>query len=366
MQLDAPHFDLYQSKAPELIEAVDTIELKTPSGESSPCLIMRRDPKTDHCVKFENGLCGIQSNYGAGFLGDACYFYPRATKKFGTLNIMSATFSCPQIVREAMKEDAFDWQLSTHSRLPVEIKQYLPDNVSEEAAFQIIKQFCNLALNDAVTPERALSYVISVGRSLSALPFKDWEAAVPFYLRTAEARLQKPATDENDHVKLASIMVALFVSSRKRMPRLQETLSTMEEALNISIDHIQFQVMLKEGATTPNILNTDKFTSLISPWLKRYLAAELLLYAFPFGGLGQNLEEKTLIIATRFATVKLALLSHLHVYGKKDAEAHFVRIVQSLSRLLDHTADPSFSLAAYRDAGWSSEARLRGLIGDTT
>src|SRR5579885_2432723 len=72
MQLDAAMRARYASEAPELLEAV--------ADDGAGGFIMKRDPQTDFCVKFENGLCGIQQKYGTAFLGDACHFYPRSTR----------------------------------------------------------------------------------------------------------------------------------------------------------------------------------------------------------------------------------------------------------------------------------------------
>ena len=46
MQVDKAHIDLYAAKAPELLSAVT-------SGEAD--YVMRRDPATDHCIKFDQG-----------------------------------------------------------------------------------------------------------------------------------------------------------------------------------------------------------------------------------------------------------------------------------------------------------------------
>src|SRR6185369_3566751 len=71
MQLGDKTRVMYEEKAPELLSAV--------AGEPGQ-YVMRRDPKTDYCVKFTGGLCGIQQQYGEAFLGEACYFYPRMTR----------------------------------------------------------------------------------------------------------------------------------------------------------------------------------------------------------------------------------------------------------------------------------------------
>jgi len=45
-------------------------------------------------------------------------------------------------------------------------------------------------------------------------------------------------------------------------------------------------------------------------------------------------------------------------------EEELVRVIQGLSRFLDHLADPTLSIKIYQEVGWLREARLRSLIGD--
>ena len=39
-----------------------------------------------------------------------------------------------------------------------------------------------------------------------------------------------------------------------------------------------------------------------------------------------------------------------------------IRIIQTISRFLDHLGDPTLSLAIYDEAGWTKEQRLNGLL----
>jgi hypothetical protein len=84
---------------------------------------------------------------------------------------------------------------------------------------------------------------------------------------------------------------------------------------------------------------------------------------FPFAGLGTTLEERTTIIGVRFAIVKLALMAEAKTCGGVPDEAAVIRIVQSLSRFLDHLADPTLSLQIFHEAGWVRAARLKALLG---
>ena len=74
MQLTAETVAKYKAEAPELMDAVST-------GEAE--FIMKRDPVTDTCVKFEGGWCGIHRDYGEAFLGDACQFSPAFRVRLG-------------------------------------------------------------------------------------------------------------------------------------------------------------------------------------------------------------------------------------------------------------------------------------------
>src|ERR1043165_3275808 len=85
MQLTQETLEKYKQEAPELVDAVT-------SGEAE--LIMRRDPVTDTCVKFEQGWCSIHRDYGDAFLGDACHFFPRITRALGATILTTATLSC--------------------------------------------------------------------------------------------------------------------------------------------------------------------------------------------------------------------------------------------------------------------------------
>ncbi len=82
----------------------------------------------------------------------------------------------------------------------------------------------------------------------------------------------------------------------------------------------------------------------------------------PFSGLGRTLKEKGTIIAVRFATVRLAVQSHLLEHGTMD-EAQMVTIVQSLARFMDHLADPELSMNLYKDAGWDALNRIMSVVG---
>jgi len=70
---------------------------------------------------------------------------------------------------------------------------------------------------------------------------------------------------------------------------------------------------------------------------------QMSLALFPFGGLGHDIVSRITIIGVRFATIKLALMCSSGIYGAALPQDIVVRVIQSLSRLLDHLGYPDFA-----------------------
>jgi hypothetical protein len=96
--------------------------------------------------------------------------------------------------------------------------------------------------------------------------------------------------------------------------------------------------------------------------LKRYLAMQLSLALFPFAGFGETLPQRAAVIGIRMATVRLGLMSLCDAAHGLPAQKDVVRVVQSLSRFLDHLGSAEFSLKIYEETGWLKGPRLRGLL----
>jgi lysine-N-methylase len=358
MQLDEPTRARYEREAPELLDAVE-------QAEESPW-IMRKDPATGFCVKFEGGLCGIHKRYGDGFLGDACHFYPRATRALGDSQVMTATLSCPEIARIAL----FDmqpqaWEEVATPRLPNTLRDYLPAGLESAQAMAVHVAFLE-ACDDDAPAELVMARMVSACRSLALVDKTSWPQAAGFYLRHADSRLAAAQTDVNDPFNLLHALCGLAVATRKPVgDRLRETISDMERYLRVTLDWQQVTI-----AATPESVEAyarlqahwQQHGAALQPVLKRYVHMQLSQALFPFAGLGEGPEQRIAIIAVRLATVRLALMACVARHGGLPPQDEMVRVVQSLSRLLDHLADATFSLAIYKEVGWLAEGRLRGLL----
>lgn len=359
MQLDAPMQARYAAEAPELLDAV---------AEEEGVRIMKRDPATDYCVKFEDGLCGIHKRYGSGFLGDACHFYPRVTRSLGTQVLMTAVPSCPEVARLALfgEGEPFAMVEGASERLPVSLKDYLPEGLMSEQALAIHRAFMAVASED--TAEQAFARIQSVARSLSKLPVVMWPDAVPFYLESAGERLPTPEPAAQDSFNLLHALCGLMVASRKPLsPRLRPAVEAMQQALGATLYWDRVAIVTEDdSAAKAEALHArwrEEFAPHYAMVLSRWLQLQLAVSLVPFAGLGATLDQRVTLLGVRFATLKLALMARSAVQGEPIADAEVVVIAQSLARALDHLADPEFSMKIYTDAGWSREARLLGLVG---
>lgn len=187
------------------------------------------------------------------------------------------------------------------------------------------------------------------------------------YLRLADSGLPKAEQNINDPFNLLHSLCGLLVATKKNIPeRLQKTIAEMEQALCVKLDWENIKIITSEKSADAynTIYHRWKNEAAVSfdPLLKRWLAAQLSSSHYPFSGMGETLSERITIIGVRFAILKLALISAYSINDGNHQQDDVVRIVQSLSRFLEHLASPKFSLEIYAETGWVKENRLLGLI----
>jgi len=360
MQVGEDTVALYKKEAPELLDALEQ------SPDTSA--IMRKDPQTNLCVKLEGGLCGIHKQYGDRFLGDACHFYPRVTRALGDKIIMTATMSCPETARLALTHPApYTLEDAEIERLQHTIKNCLPEGLTSAEALAIHQAFLNATHDDTASPEQIFLRIASASRSLERIDVKSWPSMAPFYLQHADTRIPPPERKDADPFNLLHALCGLIIASHKPpSSRLKNVIATMEKALAAKLDWEQVHIHLNDASLPAyrqlQALWCSEASAYYAPVLRRWLEMQMSLALYPFAGMGDNLSERISIIGVRFATVKLAFLCAHASQGSALSEGAVVTIIQSLSRFLDHLGDPKFSLQIYSETGWTSEARMHGLL----
>lgn len=359
MQVDEQTHALYAKEAPELL-AVTEAAVETP-------WIMRKNPQTGFCVKLEGGLCGIHKDYGDKFLGDACHFYPRVTRSLGDATLMTATLSCPEIARLSLFADlSASGELASADRLPNTLKNYLPEGLSEKDALMIHQLFLNAAADTEVDAELIYLRIACASRQLQTLPIASWPILASFYINDADLRIPVALRNINDAFNILHMLCGLIVASHKPAPpRLMLTITEMQTALASTLDWASVTINTTDASEAAleylqHLWQTEART-LYTPVLRRWLAMQMSITLHPFSGLGATLTDRITLLGMRLATIKLALLSSHSVNGPLRPE-NIVRVVQSLSRLLDHLGDPAFSMQIAAETGWSDEARMHGLM----
>jgi len=359
MQVDDATFELYQTKAPNLLDAV---------VEEDGLRVMKKSPVTRFCVKLDGGQCNIHKQLGSGFLGDACHFYPRVTRSLGPTTLMTATLSCPEIARLWLLADRpAELQQADAERLPHTLKDYLPEGLSPQDALALHQLFLQATEDSNATPERIYARIAKAGRQLDSLPVGQWPIGAGIYLRSADAAQPIPDGNVLDPFNLLHALCGLIVASQKpASPRLQTTIAEMERALSVKLDWQN--VTIDATNASASAYEGLKFTwsqhcaQRYNPVLRRWLQAQLSVGLFPFAGLGATVSERITIIGVRLATIKLALMCACDIYGGELPPEVLIRVIQSLSRFMDHLGDAKFSLMIYTETGWTQEGRLRGLL----
>lgn len=365
MQVDSARIEKFQAEAPVLMDAVDKLE---GSASKNAAYSMRQNPETGFCVKFDDGWCGIHRDYGSEFLSDACHFYPRIPRGFGGDTYFAATLSCPEITRLAVVEGKSTSYLEVSlARSPQTVSNYLPDGMESHQALAVMQAFLDTATNEALLPEQALARMVSVSRALVKLPQSSWVEAVPFYLRTAGERVLPAERDEMDAFKLMTALAGIMtVVPAVYRPRLESIFSAMESAFEVSYDWKSQQLThaadLDPHHRYKEMVRVWKREHRMSRYLRRWLAMQLSMSSYPFAGLGADAAERMTIIAVRYSLLRLALTSARYVQGSALSEKTLVTTMQTLSRALDHLADPELLRAVCAETGWARERRLMGLL----
>ena len=360
MQVDDATKQLYEQAAPELLDSIE------PAQEAS--WIMRKNPATGFCVKFDNGLCGIHKEYGDRYLGNACHFYPRATRALGSHLIMTASLSCPEIARIALVEGHTSAMADKEiERLPCGLKDYLPAGMNEDDALAVHQVFLSACADESASAEQTFLRIASAARSLERIDHAGWPSMAGYYIEHADSLLPPPETNEVDPFNLLHALCGLIVASHKPMSeRLRKTIETMEAALAVTLDWTNVQISADDRSINayhqlPHALDKED-TLFVEQVLRRWLQMQMSLALFPFSGLGNTLSERVTVIGVRLAIIRLALFCNCSIRREESLPNVVISVVQSLSRFLDHLGDASFSMMIFTETGWTKEARMRGLL----
>ena len=323
-----------------------------------------------NCPKYTNGLCGIQNKYGASYLCDTCFFYPRKIHQLGEYEIVGGTLSCPEMARLLLLQDGAT-QLREFDRPRPEktISQNLPSNLSPDHAISIHMHLLQMVQSRAYPPHVMMARLVSIVFHMYEYDIVSWHDAVQYFIQNVDRHMPAPEADHEDPFKLTLALLSLSVrGSSQYSARLYPTIRMMERALRIDMHwkNCTMDVSPQSPAQWQQMKTIwrEHCEPALRPVLWRWIEAQLTASVFPFALLGETIKEQAQILAVRFATIRLALMSACFLEGQIISEAEQVKIIQSISRLMDHVTDSVYSVTAYNEAGWWRQERLLGIVGE--
>ncbi|MES2984626.1 MAG: flagellin lysine-N-methylase [Pseudomonadota bacterium] len=356
MRADVRQMARYASHAPELLATVDPIQ-----G------IMKRDAATGYCEQFGDGLCRIHARYGAEYLSDSCHFYPRMIHQLGEAHQMTGALSCPETLRLILTESApFALQEVAVAAMPAQRRSLLPEGVSAADAQAIMAACMALAADERQSPEQIIATLLHLATQFQALEPRQWAVQLPHLLAKPDAVAPAPNLADPHRIYYALKLLMAFGQPTAR-PRLGQTLAAMEDALDCAVieQTRELKTGTHAGAAGAQLQRRWHMgaQAALELTLRRWIQAQLAMTAFPFGGFTTiGVAQRAAVLVQRFATLRLALMCHVTPRGTQPDTEAVLRIIQSLSRFMDHLADADLTLMLHRDMGWMDEARLRGLL----
>lgn len=358
MQVNDSIVDLYRKQSDELYNAIEQRDNYT---------VMKIDKKTNGCIKFTEGLCGIHKNYGENYLADSCYFFPRIIKKLNNNILMSATLSCPEITRIILNDDdPFSIIKADFFRLPESISDIAPKE-TEIKDFLITQQnILTLFNNNDLQAKDGLQQLITISRSLDHVEKKDYLPAINAIITIATNLIAEPKINEQSHFSLIYILIFLINNSKDDVPvKLFNIINKIEQDLMLKINWENNEIIAEQQNIDIYRNKVNNFTNSlnleIDIILKKYIQALLVNSSYPFSSFDFLPSEHIAIITVKSAILKIILVCFTENQRLPD-QVKIIEIIQTFSRFIDHLSQPKIFLLILKDFGWLNEATIGGLL----
>lgn len=359
VMVDPRTYNKYEKDAPELL---DFITEKPGIGK-----VLAFDSETGCCPKMSEGACNIHATYGTDFLTDVCHLYPRITRQLGNEIVMAGTVSCPEIARLSLfEENAFTVIDGSTDRIPFSIKDYKPADLTAEQCLDLNQTFVKLAAetgNAEIFLSKLAFFIMRFGeKSLT-----EWQDTLKAGWKLMDVMVPTPVHDEQaPFFLLISFTTLLTAGKIKPSQRLSEVLNMIEHALNCKMDADMATVHLSADslARADTLITSwqEHYAEKMQPLLTRLVMQKLQSSLYPFAGLGANQHQRITWLIVHIATIKLGLMAAAHVSGSAPEPEVSIKVIQTITRVLDHLNNLDFALPMYQEAGWLETPRLIGLI----
>lgn len=320
--------------------------------------MFKQHPESGDCVHLQGGRCGIQVQHGEAMLGDSCHFYPRTPRLLSDETRVAGVLSCPETLRLlltlpqpfALVETVADPRIGER-----------PDRAGTARYDAAVVDFFVAQAAEPVPAINILRRLLGCAAH-TPLPI---DAAV--WVAAAEALPAGRVQPTNPQMLLYTLALLMATSPKQVRPRLELTFATMAQALHCRMDWDTRVIHPATDSAAAYVAQRVRWQAqaaqAMEPAMRRWIQAQLAVAAFPYGGMfAGDVAEGVQFLCVRFALLRLALMCHIGAQGEAPDEATLIRVIQSLSRLVDHTGDHALMRNICRDAGWSDMAGIVGLL----
>lgn len=347
-------------------ELADSFNIHESESEPDGVLYaMRCEGAKGLCVVNRDGWCGIQEQFGAEYLSDTCFFFPRAIRKLGGKHYMGLSLSCPESARLALFANAGTNRAGiTSARALPHIYDYSLPALDDSAPYALHERIINALADDTLSPEQHMARLIRLTYAMSEADYDSWPALTGFYARSpAPPPANADACNELPALVHSLLQLAISHNTQYR-PRFYETLRDMEKTLHLSLHW-------KEGTmqTSPDTAAACKEIwrhNIAAPYaqpLRQWLRIQAANSLYPFQLIGENLRERAVVFGLHFATVRLGLICATIRHGATLPESEVLRVAQSVARLFDHMVNINTFRERYPHQNWHNESVLCAMVG---
>lgn len=321
---------LYADKAPELLEYISDDEDGSKIDNSST---------TGNCSQFdEDHLCKIHRDYGEKFLPDTCDFYPRIVRQLGKQLVVSATSSCPEVMRLAMSmEDPFKLVNRTLKVLPEHIADFKMDEEIEDEIIYVIERFSQETLRKDISAADVMMRILVVSKMIDSYRPESWGKIIDKLFEMADFY---QVEHESAEKSVSNFDIVQFLAELRafRPPRWVNLFASIEPLFNVRFltESPAAEVHAQRDKIRIYQDNENVFMK-IDHALKRYVGCEIVRTLFPYAGKsGDTTFEKAVIMGVHMAFLRVALIASIGENGEPPSDERIVTVAQTLSRGTNH------------------------------
>ena len=367
MQVEDEIIEKYRN-IPYLEEATEPASIKDYNA------IMRKDPNTGYCLQLCDKKCSIHKDFGEELLGDACYFYPKVTRQFGTEIRQTFTLSCPEITRLVFThQDPFALVEIKVPRLPHILRDYNKKALHAESQVKIIQKIQEDIFESDLSVEELLCHLLKISLLLDNVPQDKWEENYKLWsIKNSERDL---STKKNDpHLVLYGFGILALSQSKAPAENLINLLHEIERKLGVELVKDPLRLEKRGDSFYEEAQHIWNNSTIKNSFLKKWLLAQLSFMHFPFAGLGDSCFDKIVLLCHKFLFLRLALIccledQRLDISSPSEniISPHLskaMEITYILSRFYDHLEDPTLSLLIYKEFNCYNIEDLIGILQD--